>query len=101
MGHHLIIAAVVMASMSMSESAGQTPSSIPEPFQDCPDCPVMVPLPAGRFVMGADDQRALNGGNSGLWGGNEGLAAAVFQQPFQLTLHGVQLGFQAFHIPRC
>jgi formylglycine-generating enzyme required for sulfatase activity len=61
MGHHLIIAAVVMASMSMSESAGQTPSSIPEPFQDCPDCPVMVPLPAGRFVMGADDQRDTYG----------------------------------------
>lgn len=30
------------------------------PFRDCPQCPSMVPLPAGKFVMGAppgEDER--------------------------------------------
>ncbi len=27
-----------------------------EPFQDCPACPKMVVLPAGKFMMGSDDK---------------------------------------------
>lgn len=32
-------------------TAGQ--SGMAQPFRDCPECPEMVPLPAGQFIMGA------------------------------------------------
>ena len=57
MGRHLIFTAVVLTSMAVSACAGEQVVSILKPFQDCADCPAMIPLPAGCFVMGADDQR--------------------------------------------
>ena len=41
------------AEVAMLPSAPEAPASANE-FSDCADCPVMVALPAGEFVMGSD-----------------------------------------------
>lgn len=40
---------------------GFAADSVVSEFRDCPDCPTMVSLPAGRFIMGASDQRDTYG----------------------------------------
>ena len=42
-------AAAVSSAASASQSVGST-------FQDCPDCPQMTVVPAGRFLMGSSDE---------------------------------------------
>lgn len=61
MGRILIIAAFIT---SISSLASCQDAEIFEPgdtFKDCDDCPTMITLPAGRFIMGADDQRETYG----------------------------------------
>ena len=41
---------------SASPGAKPKPPAVGAPyraFKDCPECPEMVPIPAGRFLMGA------------------------------------------------
>ena len=61
MGRILIFTAFLV---SISSLASCQDAVLFEPgvsFNDCPDCPTMVTLPAGRFIMGADDQRETYG----------------------------------------
>ena len=53
LAHCLAIAAVPLQ--------GFAADSVVSEFSDCPDCPTMVSLPAGRFIMGASDQRDTYG----------------------------------------
>jgi formylglycine-generating enzyme required for sulfatase activity len=45
------VAFACAALLATPESLGASPSSI-QPFKDCPDCPEMLMVPAGRFLMG-------------------------------------------------
>lgn len=51
MKRFLHAAAAIVAAIGVS-AAATPPGTV---FRDCPACPEMVVLPAGRFVMGADD----------------------------------------------
>src|ERR1700761_6692257 len=47
--------------MAVLAEAGQssTASAVsPRTFRDCPDCPEMVEIPAGKFVMGSSDSES-------------------------------------------
>ena len=54
------IVVLVFCGISLSASAAEF-SSTSEPFKDCSICPTMMALPAGRFIMGADDERNTYG----------------------------------------
>jgi formylglycine-generating enzyme required for sulfatase activity len=52
------IALVLMCSLSR-DSLAETPNSTPGTvFRDCPDCPEMVIIPAGDFMMGSSPEEA-------------------------------------------
>jgi len=60
-GRLLVIVTLVC---SISSLASCQEATVLEPgmmFSDCADCPAMMVLPAGRFIMGADDQRETYG----------------------------------------
>jgi formylglycine-generating enzyme required for sulfatase activity len=61
MGKHLIIAGCVLACLPFVTRADDQVFPSLQPFKDCTECPTMMPLPAGRFIMGADDQRDTYG----------------------------------------
>lgn len=42
----------VLLCLALSGARAQQPGS---PFRDCPDCPEMIVLPAGKFLMGSPD----------------------------------------------
>ncbi len=46
-------------SPSLAESPAQTPKVSSEMFRDCPDCPEMIGVPAGSFIMGDSAGRAI------------------------------------------
>lgn len=52
---------VLSLPLTVACSAEPTAYVAGDVFQDCADCPEMVVLPPGRFVLGADDQRDTYG----------------------------------------
>jgi len=54
-------------------------------FRDCPDCPEMVSIPAGSFIMGSSPEEA---GRSG----NEGPSHQVSVGPFSMGRYEVTVG---------
>ena len=61
MGRILIFAAFVCSISSLASSQDVDVSEPGVSFKDCADCPTMITLPAGRFIMGTDDQRETHG----------------------------------------
>lgn len=51
----------VLLSLNGSAAARDDSFKLLDPFQDCEACPAVMPLPPGRFLMGADDQRDAYG----------------------------------------
>jgi formylglycine-generating enzyme required for sulfatase activity len=61
MGRSLITLASVCFLSFVAWGQDTQPDSDGPVFQDCADCPTMVTLPTGRFIMGANDQRETYG----------------------------------------
>ena len=58
-GWGVAMAARAAAQASPKAHATPAPRAVGTRFRDCPECPEMVVLPAGRFVMGSsDDEKA-------------------------------------------
>jgi formylglycine-generating enzyme required for sulfatase activity len=54
----LSIIATVWSSITASQTPPSPPSAVPEPgemFRDCDDCPEMVVVPPGEFIMGSSE----------------------------------------------
>ena len=65
---YLIFAIIVFT--LLPNSAGADPrrapqASAPQTFRDCPNCPEMVAVPAGEFLMGSPDSERGRGKNEG------------------------------------
>ena len=61
MGRFLILVALVCSSPSLASCQEAVVLEAGVSFKDCADCPMMITLPAGQFIMGADDQRETYG----------------------------------------
>ncbi|NKB43774.1 MAG: SUMF1/EgtB/PvdO family nonheme iron enzyme [Alphaproteobacteria bacterium] len=61
MGRLLILVALACSISSLASCQDASVFEAGVSFKDCPDCPTMITLPAGRFIMGADDQRETYG----------------------------------------
>lgn len=61
MDSRLISALLVCVPLASSWAMDSAEFASGEIFQDCADCPKLAVIPAGRFVMGADDQRESYG----------------------------------------
>ena len=51
---HRLFLAVILAALALTASSlGHTQARKDREFRECPDCPVMVGIPAGTFLMGS------------------------------------------------
>ena len=51
---HKLFLAVILAALALTASSlGHTQARKDREFRECPDCPVMVGIPAGTFLMGS------------------------------------------------
>ncbi len=81
----LALASIAAAAPSWSADAGREPGSS---FRDCDDCPEMVVVPAGTFVMGTPGAPAARGAAAA-----EGETTVVtIARPFALGRHEVTRG---------
>ena len=61
MDHRLVGVALLVLLTMDGTAVASGPKQVLVPFSDCSVCPQMMPLPAGRYIMGADDQREIYG----------------------------------------
>ena len=57
--------ASLTSALEVLRELGRWPPRDGETFQDCPVCPAMVAIPAGRFVMGSPQNEPLRSPNEG------------------------------------
>ena len=77
----LVLFAIVSAPATHSAGAAQTPPDTT--FRDCPDCPEMVIVPAGSFLMGSPD------GEEGRFGGEGPQREIVVRAAFAIGVYEV------------
>jgi formylglycine-generating enzyme required for sulfatase activity len=92
----LLLLTLIMAASSCSVSG--TDASLPYEFQDCDECPAMVMLPAGSFLMGTAEADRLIDPRTGKPATNDSPQHQVnIQPPFAIGKFEVTVAeFQAF-----
>ncbi|MDP6591226.1 MAG: formylglycine-generating enzyme family protein [Alphaproteobacteria bacterium] len=78
-----VLGILAAACVIVSGNARADGPGVGETFRDCPECPEMVVVPAGEFMMGSPE-------GEGHWYGDEGPAHGVsVQQPFAIGKYEV------------
>ncbi len=81
-----LLSFAVTSAATASDAAAKSP---PREFTDCADCPPMVVVPAGKFMMGLAPEKEPVGHSSRALGGSSPLHEVTFAKPFAMGKYPV------------